>query len=47
MRDLALDQPLRKVMEPENYVKIGALVERLREVLGDETVEEGDRKSVV
>lgn len=42
MRDLALDQPLRKVIEPEDYEKIGALVERLREVLGDEKDEEGD-----
>ncbi|KAL7414046.1 ZPR1 zinc-finger domain-containing protein [Mrakia frigida] len=42
MRDLALDQPLRKIMEPDNYEKIGVLVERLREVLGDETVEEGE-----
>ena len=29
-------------MEPENYEKIGVLVERLREVLGDENVEEGE-----
>jgi zinc finger protein len=36
MRDLALDQPLRKAIEPENYEKIGALIARMKEVLGDE-----------
>jgi zinc finger protein len=42
MRDLDLDQPLRKVIEPENFEKIGALVARLKAVLGDEDKAEGE-----
>lgn len=42
MRDLDLDQPLRKAIEPENFEKIGALVAKLKAVLGDEEKEEGE-----
>lgn len=42
MRDLALDQPVRKVMDPENAAKIEELVLKLKDVLGDEDVQEGD-----
>lgn len=35
LRDLAMDQPLRKHMQPETFPKIEALCDRLREVLGE------------
>lgn len=44
-RDLSIDQPVRKVMDPETYGKIEGIVERLRTCLNDED-EDGflDRK---
>lgn len=47
VRDLSLDQPVRKIMEPEVHDKIEALVNKLRECLDEddvdqETKEDGD-----
>ena len=39
LRDLEIDQPVRKHMQPDVYEKIEALCERLREVLGEHKVE--------
>ncbi|KAJ8508676.1 hypothetical protein ONZ45_g9081 [Pleurotus djamor] len=39
--DLNTDQPLRKYQDPENYEKIQALIDKLKEILADEE-EEGD-----
>ncbi|KAI3617813.1 hypothetical protein CBS9595_003722 [Malassezia furfur] len=40
LRDLELDQPLRKHMQPEVYEKIESICDRLREILGEHRVEE-------
>lgn len=42
-RDLELDQPVRKVMDPETHAKIEALLGQLRAAVGDEVEEEGAR----
>lgn len=39
LRDLELDQPLRKHMQPEAYEKIEVLCNKLREILGEEKSE--------
>lgn len=44
LRDLELDQPLRKHMQPEVYAKIEELCDRLRAVLGERRVEEEDQE---
>jgi zinc finger protein len=36
VRDLSLDQPVRKIMDPETYAKIEPLVQRLKEVVDDD-----------
>lgn len=40
VRDLSLDQPVRKVMEPEAHDKIQAIIERLKGYLGKDDDEE-------
>lgn len=40
LRDLELDQPLRKHMQPEVYEKIESICDRLREILGEHRVED-------
>ena len=40
LRDLELDQPLRKHMQPEVYEKIESICDRLREILGERRVDE-------
>ncbi|CAO1613281.1 unnamed protein product [Sympodiomycopsis kandeliae] len=43
LRDLELDQPLRKHMQPEAYTKIEELCNKLRDILGEErSTEDGD-----
>lgn len=42
LRDLELDQPLRKVMQPEVHEKIEDLCDKLRSILGETKTEEGD-----
>lgn len=42
LRDLELDQPLRKHLEPENYAKIEALCDRMRGILGEEKADEDE-----
>ncbi|KAJ7139518.1 ZPR1 zinc-finger domain-containing protein [Mycena epipterygia] len=38
--DLSMDQPVRRIQDPEGHDKIEALVVRLKEILGDEEDEE-------
>ncbi|KAJ6498025.1 zf-ZPR1-domain-containing protein [Mycena vitilis] len=38
--DLSMDQPLRRIQDPEGYGKIDVLVGKLKEILGDEEEEE-------
>ncbi|KAF8885573.1 zf-ZPR1-domain-containing protein [Gymnopilus junonius] len=38
--DLSMDQPLRRVQDEESYKKIQSLVDKLKEILGDEEDEE-------
>ncbi|CAO1634219.1 unnamed protein product [Jaminaea pallidilutea] len=47
VRDLELDQPLRKHMQPDAYEKIEALCGKIREILGEEVAApaEGDTES--
>lgn len=46
MRDLSLDQPVRKIMDSETHGKIQVLIDRLRDVLEeDEEFEEGVEKA--
>ncbi|KAJ7717523.1 zf-ZPR1-domain-containing protein [Mycena maculata] len=40
--DLSMDQPLRRIQDPEGHSKIEALVEKLKEILGDEEDEDDD-----
>lgn len=40
VRDLSLDQPLRKITEPEAHDKIAGIIERLKCFLGDDDEEE-------
>lgn len=42
-RDLELDQPVRKVMDPDTWAKIEALLTQLRAAVGDAVEEEGAR----
>lgn len=42
-RDLELDQPVRKIMDPETHAKIETLLDSLRGAVGDEREEEGAR----
>lgn len=42
LRDLELDQPLRKHMQPEAYAKIEELCNKLRDILGEERSTEED-----
>ncbi|PWN33641.1 zf-ZPR1-domain-containing protein [Meira miltonrushii] len=45
LRDLEMDQPLRKHMQPEVYEKIEQICSRLRIVVGEEKEEEGEEPS--
>jgi len=38
--DLSMDQPLRRIQDPDGHAKIETLVEKLKEILGDEEDEE-------
>lgn len=40
--DLNIDQPLRKYQDPTTYEKLQALIEKLKEILGDEEDEEDE-----
>ncbi|KAJ7102543.1 zf-ZPR1-domain-containing protein [Mycena belliarum] len=40
--DLSMDQPVRRIQDPEGHGKIEALVGRLKEILGDEEDEDED-----
>ncbi|KAK7045495.1 nucleolar zinc-finger protein [Paramarasmius palmivorus] len=40
--DLSIDQPLRKYQDPATYEKLQALIEKLKEILGDEEEVEED-----
>ncbi|KAJ7082602.1 zf-ZPR1-domain-containing protein [Mycena crocata] len=40
--DLSMDQPLRRIQDPEGHDKIEALVVKLKDILGDEEDEEAD-----
>jgi zinc finger protein len=42
-RDLELDQPVRKIMDPETHAKIETLLNQLRAAVGDEVEEDGAR----
>ncbi|KAJ7151726.1 zf-ZPR1-domain-containing protein [Mycena filopes] len=44
--DLSMDQPVRRIQDPEGHAKIEALVDRLKEILGDEEDEEEDVAAV-
>lgn len=41
VRDLSLDQPLRRIQDPSTYEKLETLLDKLRAVLGDEDEESG------
>lgn len=44
-RDLAMDQPVRKIMDPENHDKIQVIIDRLNECLhNDQSTDEGAEK---
>ncbi|WFD44200.1 nucleolar zinc-finger protein [Malassezia psittaci] len=45
VRDLELDQPLRKHMQPEVYQKIESICDRLREILGERVVLSGGNEN--
>ncbi|KAG8683875.1 nucleolar zinc-finger protein, partial [Ceratobasidium sp. 395] len=40
VRDLQLDQPLRRIQEPETYEKIETLVGKMKDILGDDEDDE-------
>ncbi|EEB98555.1 hypothetical protein MPER_01914, partial [Moniliophthora perniciosa FA553] len=40
--DLSIDQPLRKYQDPTTYEKLQVLIEKLKDILGDEEEEEED-----
>ncbi|KAK0223383.1 zf-ZPR1-domain-containing protein [Armillaria fumosa] len=40
--DLSMDQPLRRIQDEDNYTKIQALIEKLKDILGDEEDEDED-----
>ncbi|TFK63663.1 zf-ZPR1-domain-containing protein [Pluteus cervinus] len=40
--DLSMDQPLRRIQDSEGYTKIQTLVDKLKEILGDEEDEDED-----
>lgn len=42
LRDLELDQPVRKVMDAETHSKIEVLCDKLRVIIGEEKTEDGD-----
>ncbi|SPO30273.1 probable ZPR1 - protein binds to translation elongation factor eEF-1 [Ustilago trichophora] len=42
LRDLELDQPLRKHMQPEAYAKIEEVCDKLRDILGEEKSSDDD-----
>ncbi|KAJ7451116.1 zf-ZPR1-domain-containing protein [Mycena latifolia] len=44
--DLSMDQPVRRIQDPEGYGKIDALVGRLKEILGDDEDEDGDETTI-
>ncbi|KAF5350153.1 hypothetical protein D9756_009128 [Leucocoprinus leucothites] len=43
--DLSMDQPLRRIQDPDNYQKIQKIVDKLKDILGDEDEDEGDETS--
>lgn len=43
LRDLELDQPLRKHMQPDAYAKIEEVCDKLRDILGEEKSSEEDK----
>ncbi|KAJ9121674.1 hypothetical protein QFC22_002294 [Naganishia vaughanmartiniae] len=47
VRDLSLDQPLRKVMEPEDYTKIQAIIDRLKGCLPENGEDQDNEEQTV
>ncbi|KAG9108042.1 nucleolar zinc-finger protein, partial [Ceratobasidium sp. 392] len=45
VRDLQLDQPLRRIQEPETYEKIETLIGKMKDILGDDEDEEEDEST--
>lgn len=43
LRDLELDQPLRKHMQPDAYAKIEQICDKLRDILGEDKASEQDQ----
>ncbi|CAE6463861.1 unnamed protein product [Rhizoctonia solani] len=44
VRDLSLDQPLRRIHDPTTYEKIEVLLNKLKDILGDDEDEDQDEK---
>ncbi|PFH50494.1 hypothetical protein AMATHDRAFT_144931 [Amanita thiersii Skay4041] len=44
MNDLSMDQPVRRIQDPQGYGKIQTLVDKMKEVLGDEDEDEDELK---
>ena len=44
LRDLEVDQPVRKHMQPDVYAKIEQVCDRLRDYLGERKVDEGEQE---
>lgn len=44
-RDLSTDQPLRRVHDPTGYEKVRTLLEKMKEMLGDEDEDEVDQRA--
>ncbi|KIL58629.1 hypothetical protein M378DRAFT_170376 [Amanita muscaria Koide BX008] len=43
--DLSMDQPLRRVQDPEGYQKVQVLLDKVKEILGDDNEDEQQEKS--
>lgn len=47
VRDLEMDQPLRRIQDEATWEKIGVLVGKMNDILGDEEEEKGDEEAAV
>ncbi|CAE6466656.1 unnamed protein product [Rhizoctonia solani] len=45
VRDLSLDQPLRRIQDPTTYEKIEALLTKLKDILGNDDEGEGEKET--
>ncbi|KAJ3841168.1 ZPR1 zinc-finger domain-containing protein [Lentinula raphanica] len=43
--DLSMDQPLRRIQDEDSYTKIQSLIDKLKDILGDDEDEEGDEEN--